>query len=252
MRRPFAREVFMRRGLPSLVTCLLSSSLVACAPESPTAFVVGNIRLDGQCTATASADSFWAAGLYDISSGADQACDVPYRMALQVVSFLRENSDPDLGRAEPNFLRAHSAEIKLMNLQRQPLLFDDEESPLPNPFLVTTGGIIEPATSSGDPARGIAFVEVIPVAYAPYLSDFVGDQILAELQVFGTTTGDVDIDFQPFTYPIDICRGCRTVCSTLLAPTNPNDGAPTREDLTDGECDNNSGADASYCVDPDC
>jgi hypothetical protein len=253
MRRPFACEVFMRRGFPSLVSCLLVSSLGACAPESPTAFVVGNIKLGADCSTTDAAEAFWASGLYDVSPGAEGACDVPYRMALQVYSFLRQNNDSDLGRAEPNFLRVHSAEVKLMNLQRQPLLFDAEDAPLPNPFLVTTGGIIPPSAASGDPAPGVAFVEVIPVAYAAYLSEFVNDQILAELQLFGTTTGDTDIDFQPFTYPIDICDGCREVCASRLAPapTAP-EGAPTREDLADGECDSNSGSDASYCVDPDC
>ena len=245
----------MCRGLPSLVTCLWLLAVGACAPDSPTAFVEGSVKLDGECVATASADTFWAGGLYDIASEApgsnSGACDEPYRIALKVNSFLRANSDPDLGRAEPNYLNVHSAEVKLMNLQRQTLLFEASDGTLPNPFLGTTVGIIGP--SSGDePAAAIAWVEVIPAAYAPFLSDFVNDQILAEMQLFGTTTGAVDIDFQPFTYPIEVCDGCLTICSTALAPTNITEGAPTRGDLADGECDDNAGADGRFCVDPGC
>jgi hypothetical protein len=171
---------------------------------------------------------------------------------LRINSSLRAGNDPDLGRAEPNFLRVHSAEVKIMNLQKQPILFEDEEEVLPNPFLVTTGGIIEPAGSSAEPASGLAHVEVIPIAYAPYLGDFVNDQVLAEIQLFGTTTGDVDVDFQPFTYPIEICDGCLTVCKSQLSPTNTAVDAMTREELADGDCDDNAGADGRYCVDPGC
>lgn len=243
----------MRRA--SLVCLLLVLALGACAPESPTAFVLGNLELDATCVASDTSELYRATGVYDISAGGPDGstlCDVPYRMMLKINSSLRPGNDPDLGRAEPNYLRVHSAEIKLMNLQRQPLGFEDEGEVLPNPFLVTTGGIIEPASSPADPASGIAAVEVIPIAYAPYLAEFSNDQILAEVQLFGTTTGDVDVDFQPFTYPIEICDGCLTVCESRLAPTNTNVNAMTREELAGGRCDNNSGSDGHYCVDPGC
>ena len=245
----------MRRGLPSLVCCLLGLSLGACAPESPTAFVLGNLEVDATCVVSDTSTIYRATGLYDMAAGGPNGtsfCDVPYRMMLRINSSLRPGNDPDLGRAEPNFLRVHSAEVKLMTLQKQPIAFEDEDEVLPNPFLVTTGGIIEPASSPAEPASGIAAVEVIPIAYAPYLADFVNDQVLAEVQLFGTTTGDVDIDFQPFTYPIEICDGCLTVCKSRLAPTNTDADAMTRDELADGSCDDNAGADGRFCVDPGC
>lgn len=245
----------MRRGLRTLVCCLLLLGSGACAPESPTAFVKGSIKLSSDCVASATADTFWASGVYDIAPGGPNGsdlCDVPYRMMLLIHSFLRPGADADLGRAESNYLRVHSAEIKLMNLQRAPLGFVGEDAALPNPFLVPTGGVISPAASASEPASAAVPVEVIPVAYAPYLGMFVNNAIVAEIQLFGTTTGDVDIDFQPFTFTIDLCDGCLTICGDELAPNSTNPNAPTREDLAEGECDDNAGADGRFCVDPEC
>lgn len=237
----------MRRGIQSLMCCVLLLTGVACAPESPTAFVQGNVPLDGECVASEDTEKLFLSGTYDVSPGSDGSCDVPYRLALLVSSFLRSNSDTDLGRAEPNILRVHSAEVKLMNLQRQTLLF--EEAQLPNPFLVTTGGILEPSSGT-EPANGIAFVEVIPIAYAPYLGDFVNDQILAEVQLFGTTTGDVDVDFQPWVYPVDICDGCLTFCASVFSQAEM--GGPSLDEFTEGTCRDNAGADDRICVDSGC
>jgi hypothetical protein len=221
-----------------------------CAPEGPTAFVTFAIAPDAHCLYASSAETFYPKGSYDISpdgGNGSKACDEPYQVVLKTNSFLRSNSDPDLGRAEPNILRVHSAEVKLMNLQKQPLLFADDEGTLPNPFLVTTGGILEPATSN-ESASGVSAVEVIPVAYTPFLYDFVNDQILAEIQLFGTTTGDVDVDFQPFVYPIEICDGCMTLCQTTLDAS-----MMLREDVVgEDNCDDNSGADGRVCIDPGC
>jgi hypothetical protein len=240
----------MRRELLVLVSCLLGLTFGACAPEGPSGFVTFNLAPDSSCTYSPSSGNnmFFDHGLYDISpgGGADStACDVPYRVHLLVNSFLKPNADTQLGRAEPNILQLHSAEVRLMTLQRETLTFDDEADPLPNPFLVTTNNSLFPAVGS-TPSSGIAAVEVVPTAYAPYLSDFVGDQILAEIQIQGTTTGDVDVEFKPFDYPIEICDGCLTMCGSILTPEL------TRESFAMDQCDDNSGSDGRICFDPDC
>jgi hypothetical protein len=228
----------------SLLLCVLLVLLSACAPEGPTGFVTGSLVPDGECIYSSGGTTFQSVGHYDISPGAEGACDVPYRIHLQLNSYLRENGDRDLGRAEPNILRVHSAEVRLMNLQRQTLAFTDENPPLPNPFLVTTNGILM-ASEGSEPTKGVAAIEVIPVAYAPYLRQFRNDQIIAEIQVLGTTTGDVDIEMQPFRYPIEICEGCLTVCAGALDPMMLG-----LEDLEG--CQDNAGADGRVCFDPDC
>ncbi len=242
----------MRRVLPLFALCLLSLSSGACAPEGPSGFVTFNLKPDSSCvySPNVGSNTFFPYGLYDISPGRTAAanCEVPYRVNLLVNSYLKPNGDTMLGRAEPNILQLHSAEVRLMTLKRETLTFDEEEDPLPNPFLVTTNNSLFPAVGS-TPASGIATVEVIPTAYSPYLSDFAenGDQILAEIQIFGTTTGDVDVEFKPFVYPIEICDGCLTVCKSDLEAM-----MITRTELAMDECDDNSGSDGRWCVDGGC
>lgn len=238
----------MGRALRLSILLSLPLPLSACAPEGPTAFVTFNRLPNSECVwqPAQGGDEFLPTGLYDINvgDGAAKPCLKPYTVHLQVNSFLRSNSDQALGRAEPNILQLHSAEVTLMDLQRRLILFDRFDEILPNPFLVTVGNSI--FTSDGQsPGIGIAAVEVIPVAYAPQLDQFAeqDQQVLAEIQIFGTTTGDVDVDFQPFSYPIDICNGCLTISESELEARNIS-----RDDLVGNNCDDNAGAEGRWCI----
>jgi hypothetical protein len=231
--------------------------LGGCAPEGPSGFVTFNLMPNSQCVYSpdVGVNNFFPIGQYDISPGfgedsegnPTEVCDSPYFVHLLVNSFLRPNADPALGRAEPNILQLHSAEVKLMSIDNQALGFtDDEGNRLPNPFRVTTNNSLTPATGS-TPATGVAAIEVIPSDYAPYLEMFDGSQIKAEIQIFGTTTGDVDIEFKPFIYPIAICWGCLTICQQEI------DGETlTMEDVIRGQCEDNASADGRVCIDKTC
>ena len=242
----------MRRP-PLALPLLAAVSLSACAPEGPSGFVTFNIVPTSDCvySAEGGTDKFYAIGLYDISPGFTGAenCANPYVVNLLVNSFLRPNADPMLGRAEPNILQLHSAEVKLMDARRRTIAFTREEEALPNPFLVTTNNSLPPASGS-QPSTGVAAVEVIPVDYAAQLNSpmFVGAQIMAEIQIFGTTTGDVDVEFKPFTYPIEICDGCLTFCQNA----DIRDRMLDEEDFIGEECADNSGQDGRVCIDPGC
>lgn len=241
----------MRSSFPRLPLWIAPLLLTACAPEGPTGFVTGHLLPDEECVYSSEAGSnpFTPQGVYDVSSGfngADGNCDAPYKLRLLVNSFLRPNTDVGIGRAEPNVLLLESAEVRLMDISRATISFDRGENPLPNPFLVTTNGSLFP--SDGDePSRTVAFVETIPSAYAEQLDTFDGLQILAEVQIFGTTTGDVDVDLKPFTYTIQICDGCLTVCGgCITADDSPDDI------YGEGVCRDNASADGRVCVDTAC
>jgi hypothetical protein len=230
---------------------LAFSFLSACAPEGPSAFVTFNVPPDSSCTVSPDAMGgvFLPNGLYDISPGGNglgDTCESPYYVNLLVNSYLRSNRDEDLGRAEPNILQIHSAEVRLMDVAKRTILFDRVSPALPNPFLVTTNNSLAP--SQGDsPSTGIASVEAIPLPYAEQLDSFTGSQILAEIQIFGTTTGDVDVDFKPFIYPIEICDGCLTTCLQDVL-----DVGLTIEEVVGDGCPDNAGADGRTCIDPEC
>lgn len=244
----------MRSSLPRLSLWVAPLVLTACAPEGPSGFVTGHLRPDEECIVSGESGSneLEPQGLYDVSSGFNGeqgTCSNPYKLNLLVNSFLRPNNDVGLGRAEPNVLQLHSAEVRLMDIARTTLDFDqlvDEGVVLPNPFLVTTNASLFP-TDGDEPSTAVAFVEVIPTAYAEQLTGFDGKQILAEVQIFGTTTGDVDVDLKPFVYTIQICDGCLTLCGGCYnIETSPDDI------YGEGVCQDNASADGRACVDADC
>jgi len=239
----------MRRSLPHL--WIFALVLTACAPEGPSGFVTYNLQPDGECVVSPEpgANFFVPIGRYDISSGFNgdsNNCDRPYILNLLVNSYLRPNSDPDLGRAEPNILQLHSAEVRLMDINRATIGFDRPGAALPNPFQVTTNNSLFP-TEGTSPSTAIAAVEAIPTAYASQLEMFVGSQILAEVQIFGTTTGDVDVDLKPFVYTIQICDGCLTRCRSMY-PAELNLDDVYGEDT----CQDDASADGRVCLDRDC
>jgi hypothetical protein len=62
-------------------------------------------------------------------------------------------------------------------------------------------------------------LEIIPAAYAQALDAQLGDApdavmtVIASIQFFGETTGGVDIDVAPWTWPVTVCQGdCLAVC----------------------------------------
>ena len=117
---------------------------------------------------------------------------------------------------------------------------------LPNPFVITSNASIAPASGPEGEAT-IVVVEVIPMIYADQLGTFEGQQILAEIRLFGTTLGDIDVNVQPFVFPIELCTGCLTKCASELK----SEGL-TPEDVADGECLDNAGSDGRICIDDDC
>ena len=108
---------------------LLLLFVSACAPEGPTAFVTFNVPPSNDCVymPSQSGDLFIPRGLFDISEGGrsdSDYCARSYNMNLQVNSFLRSSQDEGLGRAEPNILQLHSAEVTLMTLEKVIIHFE--------------------------------------------------------------------------------------------------------------------------------
>jgi hypothetical protein len=242
------------RGVSVLTFVSLLLGLSACAPAGTSAYVSFNIPPDGSCTVTpvVSGGKFIPEGQFDISGkkGDHEFCDTPYYLNLLVNSNLRASKDTTLGRAEPNVLQITSAEVRLMDINHATMTFNKVKPALPNPFLVVANNTLSPS-QGGDPSVGIAVVRAIPTDYAHQLVKYaipVSQEILVEVQLFGTTIGNEDIDFKPFTYPVRICDGCLTRC---LASDVMAHGL-TPGDIYGTDCPDNAGADGRVCVDPGC
>lgn len=228
--------------------------LLGCAPEGPTAFVTYNLVPSQNCTVTPqnTGNKFFPVGRYDISPGGKglgTACAHSYVVNLLVNSYLRPNSDMTLGRAEPDVLQLHNAEVTLTNVKDEVIKFDRTKPALPNPFSVSANNSLFPAVGN-TPSIGVAAIEAIPKAYALQLDNFAqdGSQIVAHIRIFGTTTGNIDIDFKPFVYPIDICEGCLTRCESELTKNMKMHS----DILGPDTCDDNQSSDDRICFDSSC
>jgi hypothetical protein len=238
------------RAVSTLAVVSLCSAFVACAPEGSSAFVSFNIPPDGTCKVSPTPDVFISTGLYDVGDPAATTnfCRHSYFVHLLVNSNLKPNARDSTGRAEPNVLQIMEADVRLMDKDKNTLNFKTKDGSAdpqrPNPFRVQTANSLFPS-SGRDPSTGIASIEAIPQAYREKLTGYDGDKILAEIQIFGTTTGDVTIDFRPFVYPITICRGCLSICRGDL-------GTLDSSTVYGDQCPDNSAQDGRFCIDKDC
>lgn len=223
---------------------MVAACLVACAPEGPTAIVVGSMIPDEEC-AVSSESTFLLKGSYDVNPGIGDSrpCERSYNMNLLINSFLIRRGSPQGNpppvTAEPNVLRITEASVSLLDP-------DDTLIPFgrPNPFGVTTFAIVDPA-DQGEPGAGIALVEVIPSFYASSLLSRgnSGATIVAEIKLFGETTGGVSVELAEYRFPIQLCNGCMTLCGLTDSQL---------EDVTDGKCNDNAGADGRACIQGPC
>jgi len=236
-----------------LVLSILAIALAGCAPEGPTAFVDLNLPVDSACQVDLGGTdvvAYLPSGLYDIASRHSNSsegdfCARDYNTHLRINSFLRPNSDRDLGRAEPNILQVHSAEVTLRSQDDAVL---DFAGALPNPFRLITGVSLFPSPND-EPSIASITIKTIPAAYAEYLDIFADQTVVADIQLFGTTTGDVDVDFKIFPYPIQICNGCLTGCASVFTSAMATE---SREQLIGEFCDDNGGQDGRVCYDDAC
>lgn len=231
----------MRSVSPLLIASLLGAS-AACAPDGSSAYVSRNVPLDATCLPTIDGDIGIATGLYDVGTK-PASCVHSYLMSLLVNSNLKANAQAATGRAEPNVLLITHADVRIMNKDQATVNFKDAmnlpDATRPNPYRVRTAASVDPTTSEVA-QTGLVQIEAIPKAYSSRLSQFVGESIVLEVQLFGTTTGDVDVDFRPFVYPISICENCLSVCT----------GGPVADDSSGDKCTDIAygGQDGQVCV----
>jgi hypothetical protein len=178
---------------------------------------------------------FTPAGLYDVL---DQGTchDHPYTAHLFVRSVWQ-------GKAPDDQLHIDSATITLATVDQPIIQFGVDQ--FPNPYTATTN--VTFASASELEQLAVVVLEVIPSSYKPALEPFSGKQVLAKIQLHGTTTSGEKIDATPFVYPIQICIHCLTFCNSML-----KDKMQTRQEFVGAICDDNSGNDDRVCLDADC
>jgi hypothetical protein len=234
-------QTFLETFILRLFACVFVASATACGSDvelngdvARGAFASINIKPDSSCIYTPEGASV-ASGLYDISEAArsgsrSKGCAQPYR-----VHFLIES---DVGES----VLFQRATVTLSTRGGDKLQFDEAKEPLANPFDVITSGRVD-----DESGKGIVRVDAIPSAYAVFLFEFVGAEVVIEARMEGRTPSDKVIATQPVRFSVEICDGCLSRCASELI-----DNQLRREDFAMDECDDNAGADGRICWDPDC
>jgi hypothetical protein len=235
----------MRSVPPFVFVSLLG--LAACAPAGSSAFVSANVPLSGDCTPIEGTQVI-STGTYDVlkKNTEKKNCVKAYTMSLLVNSNLKANSNTALGRAEPNTLLIRYADVTLMDRDQGQFDFGAD---FPNPYRVHTS-VSLPPSDGDDPTTGFVTLDAIPSTYQePLRQPSVGDSIMVEVQLFGTTTGDVDVDFAPFLFPLAICSDCLSTCKgDKMWVADP----AALTELNSGKCLDQHPQDQRWCVDDEC
>lgn len=203
--------------------------LTACVEDEAPTFVVTNaIPLDDDCVAKAGEEIVRSRGRYDVF------CASTYEVPFEVWTYMISRHDPEKPRSETNIAQFETAEVQLMT---------PDGAIIAGPFSTVVGGTVVPGDGN-DPGKSVVRVDVIPAAAVSLLpSPDEIPLIVAEIQLFGKTTGDVEVETGTFRYPIELCDQCY---ARLI------DGCSwSAEDikaLTDAEgCQHGGGYDGAFC-----
>jgi hypothetical protein len=205
-------------------------ALTACVEEEAPALVVTNaIILDDDCVAKAGEEIVRSWGRYDIF------CGSAYFEPFEVWSYMVQRGDLERPRSETNIAQFERAEVQLMT---------PDGAIIESTFSVPVGGSVVPGDGT-DPGKSVVFVDLIPAAAVSSLpSPDEVPQIVAEVQLFGTTNGDVEVETGVFRFPIDLCDGC----FTYFVDQCPLWSEEDIKAFTDAEgCQHGGGFDGAYC-----
>ena len=197
----------MRRWINGLLVVCFTVGLGSCADGDPALAIQFHGVPDANCLLSESTDTFRPFGVYDLRAVG------PYVFSGIVAAQLQSRaSDVQI---DPNALYLEGYEVELQDLDGNRLEF----AGLENPYFVRTTGVIEPVTSPGSVALGIATATIIRDSYQSTLLSFLSPgsgqlySIIAELRVSGETQGGIRTTSRPFRYPIELCYGCLDDCN---------------------------------------
>jgi hypothetical protein len=222
----FARK--MTVGLLLGGAGLLGSS---CAENDSSLFIYGVMDITrSQCVA--SADS---AAVLLASGTMDRLFENGYQAAILVGSHLTERGSREKLRTETSRLSITGARITLFGTNGAVIAVDSAAT-----------GLVNPANGT-DPGLAAVFARII----RPEDGDSLGPdgQIIARIQVLGTTLGGQEIESAEFDYPITVCDGCLiSYPAESLTEGICTGGATESETQTVCFLGQDSPVDCSYCA----
>lgn len=203
--------------------------------------VLGALVPDEACVFDARQSTFLLKGSYDMSDL--QECRNSYVATFAVESHVPAAELPDgfVGIAH-EATRITEAIVTLLDENDATIA----TTSVPNPFRVTTLGVIPPMRDD-QPTAGIVEVELVPTFFRAALDTFVqaNATIVAEIALAAHTGSGEPVAIDPFRFPIQLCTGCLSHCASTLT-------SEEIDALQQGQCPDNAAADGRACIDQGC
>ena len=202
--------------------------------------IVGAMIPDDAC-AFGPNRTFLLKGSFDVGASVD--CNKPYTMAIALHNYAVAEPPPDdFVGISIDAAQVTEATVTLWNTDDTLL----DTAPHPNPFTQSVSSTLPP-WRNGDPGRGLVSVEAIPSELRQTLEPLAsrGATVVVEVELSVSAVGGQRIDPTPYRFPIELCVGCLSFCSSTLTPTEI-------DDLAAGQCADNAGADGRACIDDGC
>jgi hypothetical protein len=205
----------------ALITASGGLFAAACADNESSLFVRGVKAPEDTCEVDCGAD-----GTYYFSGFVDAAFFPSYVPALIVGNQIVPRGDSDVLRTETSRVRVYEAEVRLTYAStNEAVAYGDGQ---PAEYAVTVAGTIDPGTGS-DAGYGCTAVPLIDggamdvlreVAYRSGSVDVIASVILR-----GRTLGGQEVESPEWSYPVNVCFGCRCV-NVTEAPADVCCGTP--------------------------
>lgn len=185
------------------VGVLATALMPACAENDSSMFVRMAIappqnRQNGCVYTSDPTQPFLSSGTLDV---AILAKDPTYIVELLVGSQLFDRGDQKFTRAEPNRTHVNGAVVRVTDANGGQL----------SEFTSLTSAFIEPQANN-TPGYSPARVQALDAATARKVSAGLAPGsdtlVVANIKVFGTTLGGVDLESGEFQFPIRVCNGC--------------------------------------------
>jgi hypothetical protein len=146
-------------------------------------------------------------GLWDLAYPPGSGETVAYSMVPRIESYIFDNSIATQAPQGNISINTYNVTIKLPDGTVPEL-----SGGLPNPYQVTTSGVIPPSQVFGEVSRGIAGAPMIPGNYASAMVDIINntgfESIVLELKANGLTAGGFFQQSPSFNWPVELCFGC--------------------------------------------
>jgi hypothetical protein len=205
----------------------------SCADNDSSLFIYGVMDITrSQCIANAD-----SAAVLLASGAVDRLFAKGYEAAILVGSHLTERGSREKLRTETSRLSITGARITLFGTDGGSIALDSAAT-----------GLVNPANGT-DPGLASVFARII----RPEDMNALGPdgQIIARIQVLGTTLGGQEIESAEFDYPITVCTGCLVnyPADSLDQVSGLCTGGGT-ESMTQTVCflGQDSAVDCSYCA----